>query len=91
MALSAWLISRFNSNAFYFTTLSTRTRVRYTLFLSIWTMILSALYLAMGLGARIGGAFGSWASHLFSCVQAYLFQFVAEVCRQAWCRLDYVA
>ncbi|KAF5312237.1 hypothetical protein D9619_002335 [Psilocybe cf. subviscida] len=66
MSLSAWLISKFNTNSFFVTTLSTRTRVRYTLFLSIWTMIFSALYLALALGARIRGAFGSWASHLFS-------------------------
>lgn len=66
MSLSAWLISKFNNQSTSFTPISTRSRVRYTLFLSIWTMVFSALYLALAFGARIRGGLGSWASHLFS-------------------------
>jgi hypothetical protein len=93
MSLSAWLISKFNTHSTSFTTLSTRSRVRYTLFLSIWTMIFSAIYLALALGARIRGGLGSWASHLFSfasgsSVSLYL-TLISDV--QSRYRLGYVA
>ncbi|KAI0803299.1 hypothetical protein BC629DRAFT_118256 [Irpex lacteus] len=43
LAVSAWLVSRFNAHHNYFST-DERDRTRYLLFTSIWTVFFSALY-----------------------------------------------
>jgi len=63
LSISAWLVSRYNSNHNYLN-LTNRDRVRYTLFASIWTVVGSIFYLIIFLHSPNGSILTSVASHL---------------------------
>lgn len=66
MSLAAWLVGRFNSHHNYNSN-TERDRVRYMLFVSLWTLILTPIYAVMFWRAS-KSAFSSIASHLVLCV-----------------------
>jgi len=63
LAISAWLVSRFNANHDY-VSISERDRVRYLLFVSCWTIVFSFLFLILFLhSASTGSIMTSVGSH----------------------------
>jgi len=67
LAISAWLVSRFNKN--HNATKSEQDRVRFLLFASIWTVVFGALYMGMFLVSASESVLTSVLSHgIFLCV-----------------------
>ncbi|KAF8221795.1 hypothetical protein L208DRAFT_1462280 [Tricholoma matsutake] len=63
IAISSWLVSRYNSHHNY-RNFTNRDRVRYTLFASTWTVVGSIFYLILFLHSPDGSILTSVASHL---------------------------
>jgi len=61
MCIAAWLTAKYNSHHNNLNS-GERARVRYLLFVSIWTVVFGSVYLVMGLVAA-GSFFASVASH----------------------------
>ncbi|KAI0082123.1 hypothetical protein K474DRAFT_1611884 [Panus rudis PR-1116 ss-1] len=61
LAISAWLVSRFNAHHNYLS-LAVRDRTRFILFTSIWTIVVSFLFIGFFRFAR-GSIFASVGSH----------------------------
>ncbi|EDR00850.1 uncharacterized protein LACBIDRAFT_312872 [Laccaria bicolor S238N-H82] len=62
LSISAWLVAKYNARH-NFTHRSLRTRVRYTLFVSIWTVLFGTIFLIMFLVASTGFILTSIATH----------------------------
>ena len=70
LSIAAWITAKYNANH-NFPTSSARARVRYTLFMSIWTTIFGSVYL-VGFLVAASSIFVSVASHFFLYVLYHL-------------------
>jgi len=73
LSISAWLVSRFNANHNYVSTIE-RDRVRYLLFVSSWTIFFSFLFLILFLhSASTGSIMTGVGSHGIYLLFTWLF------------------
>ncbi|KZT22650.1 hypothetical protein NEOLEDRAFT_1119230 [Neolentinus lepideus HHB14362 ss-1] len=72
LALSAWLTSRYNAHHNYPSD-AVRTRSRFLLFSSIWTILISPLYMGLFLFSTAGSIFTSVASHFIFVFFSWVF------------------
>ncbi|KAJ8594570.1 hypothetical protein M405DRAFT_808763, partial [Rhizopogon salebrosus TDB-379] len=71
LAIAAWLTSQFNAHHNYFS-LAERDRTRFLLFTSIWTIVLSGLYMFFFFSIP-DSVFSSVASHIFFLFLTWVF------------------
>ncbi|KAF8816211.1 hypothetical protein BYT27DRAFT_7185025 [Phlegmacium glaucopus] len=75
MCIAAWITAKYNANH-NFPNSGLRARVRYILFISIWTIVLSSLYLGLFL-TMAGSMISSVASHFVFLVVTWIFWLAA--------------
>ncbi|TFK56362.1 hypothetical protein OE88DRAFT_1649614 [Heliocybe sulcata] len=72
LALSAWLTSRYNAHHNY-PSGDVRTVSRFLLFASLWTILLSPVYMGLFLTSTAGSIFTSIASHFIFILLSWIF------------------